>query len=527
MREPYTGADQLIASALASGVNLCLANPGTTEMGLVASLDGAGARDMRTCLVLFEGVATGAADGYARLSGKPALSLLHLGPGLAYGLANQHNARRAHSPSVTLIGDHTTDHLPHDSPLTSDIDALAGPMSKWVGRSGSADTMMTAVGDAVQAARSPKTGPVTLIVPAEHQTDPARRLSGSERQALADWAPAAKPVPDHARIEHLAARLRRPGARPLFYVGGEALEGPCRDVVARLVQSTSGSALTSMSMAKIDRGGKLPEFARLPYFPETARAALSGANPLIVIGCRPPVAFFGGDGVESDLAAGLEAIVLAREDEDCLQALQSLEELLPKTDGNLTGAPKRLEVDFGASALDGRAIGNVVGHVLPEGAIVSVEGSTAGHSFFEASLGGAPHSVMTNTGGAIGQGLPVAFGASLAAPDRQVIALQSDGSAQYTLQTLWSMVREQTPVIVVIVANRRYAILDTELDRLDHAPGAVSAQLTTLTNPTLDWVSLASGYGMPAERVDNPRDLRRALLRGMATNGPALIEAII
>lgn len=522
-----TGGHQLLEAAAASGVELCFANPGTTEMGLVAALDDPVAR-IRTSLVLFEGVATGAADGYARITGRPALTLLHLGPGFAYGAPNMHNARRAGSPMVTVVGDHTTEHVGYDSPLTSDIEGLARPVSVWVGSTGSSDTVQAGVRDAVQAARSPLTGPATLIVPADHQTSPASGLSEQDIAALRTWRPPAKPAPDPSHLEAVGRLLRTPGTHPVFYVGGDALSVECRDLVARLCHATGGRAWTGTSMPCIDRGGSRPELGRLPYFPDAAREALSDANPLVIVGTRSPVAFFGGDGVESDLTKGLETVVLADELQDCEAALAALVDAIPEPDASRARESRSpAGTPPAGGQLTGAAIGGVVASLLPENSIVSLEGSTCGHSFFEASRTAAPHSVLTNTGGAIGQGLPVALGAALGAPDRQVIALQSDGSAHYTMQTLWSLAREGTNTVVIIVANRRYAILEAELRRLGHTSGEVARGLTELIGPEHDWVALARGYGVPGQRVESIGDLQVAMKEALASEGPALIEAVV
>ncbi len=522
-----TGADRLVAAAAAHGVGLCLANPGTTEMGLVAALDRSDA--MRSCLVLFEGVATGAADGYARLTGTPAMTLLHLGPGLAYGLPNMHNAHRARSPMLVVVGDHTTGHLRLDAPLTTDVEGLARPMSGWVGRTSSPGAVDLAVADAWGAATD-RRDVATLVVPADHQTDTAVPLSADAIARYGRRRPRARPVPDGAVVDAVAARLAQPDSRPLFLLGADALDVSARVVVERLCNRTGGTAFTGTTMARIARGGDVPEFGRLPYFPEDAAAALVAATPLVLVGARPPVAFFGYAGRPGELAEGLECLTLATEDEASLVALEALDEALahirPRVARRPVAAPVVPEYSDGQS-LDGWSVGAVVAETMPHDAIVSLEGSTVGHGFFTASAGGARHDVLTNTGGAIGQGLPVALGAALAAPRRRVVAVQSDGSAQYTLQTLWTMARESTDVTVVLVSNRRYGILETELKRLGHAPGHVAERMTSLTGPALDWQATARGYGVPAVRAGTVRELREALTRAHCEPGPTLVEAVV
>src|ERR1035437_2141109 len=155
------GAESLVCTLLAAGVDTCFANPGTSEIHLVAALDRL--PGIRCVLGLFEGVVTGAADGYARMIEKPACTLLHLGPGLANGLANLHNASRSHVPIVNLIGQHATYHLRHDTPLRSDIESIARPYSKWLRTSASTSGLG---GDAVEAIVAARTAPgqiATLI----------------------------------------------------------------------------------------------------------------------------------------------------------------------------------------------------------------------------------------------------------------------------------------------------------------------------------------------------------------------------
>lgn len=526
MSRTGTGADRMVAAAEAHGVTLCLANPGTTEMGIVAALDRADM--MRSCLVLFEGVATGAADGYARMSGVPAMTVLHLGPGLAYGLPNMHNARRARSPMLTVVGDHASDHVRLDAPLTSDIDSLARPMSGWVGRSTSAATVNLAVADGVRAARE-RRAVSTLVIASDHQTDDAAQLDDGTLKQYRAWQPRALPAPNAAAIDAVAARLSVPGSRPLFLVGGTALDLRARILVERIRRRVGGQAYTGTTVARLDRGGDRPEFLRLPYFPEDASAAIGSAAPLVLVGTRSPVAFFGYRGHQGDLAHGVETLTLADENEDCIAALEALDEALGVGAIDVSSAPADRPAPPPMSdqqRLDGQSVGAVVAETMPDEAIVSLEGSTVGHGFFTASAAGRPHSVLTNTGGSIGQGLPVALGAALAAPERRVIAVQSDGSAQYTIQSLWSMAREGADVTVVLVSNRRYGILETELARLGHTPAATAQRMTHLEGPEFDWQATARGYGVPAVRATTVQELRETLTRSYREPGPMLIEAV-
>ncbi|EKX60375.1 acetolactate synthase large subunit [Streptomyces ipomoeae] len=513
-----TGARALVETAAAGGVQVCFANPGTTEMPLVSALDEV--PSVHPVLGLFEGVCTGAADGYARISGRPAMTLLHLGPGFANGIANLHNARRAHSPVLNVVGDHASWHLPYDAPLTSDIVSLATPVSGWVGTVGSAARTSEVTAEALAAARTPPGHGATLIVPADFQ------------QATVTGPIASMPTPpaptlvDAERVERIAERLRG-GSRAVLLLGGGALNERGQRAARRISEATGATLYSETFPAAAERGRGLPDLDRLPYFPEAAIKALAGAETVVLAGALEPVAYFGYAGTPSLLAEPGTVHALAEPGEDGVQALEDLAKAL----GAKAASPLR-EPAFPDGLPDGplipAAIGRIVSALLPEGAVVSVEGGTCGYPFFTASAHAARHTTLTNTGGAIGQGLPAALGAAIAAPERQVIALQSDGSAQYTIQALWTMAREQTDVITLIASNRRYGILRTELDRHGGSDrGPASAGLTSLDDPALNWPALASGYGVPAQRAETGDELARALRRALAAGGPQLIEMVL
>ncbi|HTI22695.1 MAG TPA: acetolactate synthase large subunit [Kutzneria sp.] len=514
--EPVTGADELVRAAARSDIRVCFANPGTTEMPLVASLD----REpgIRAVLGLHENVCTGAADGYGRVAGRAAMTLLHLGPGLANGLANLHNARRAHTPLVTVVGDHTSWHLPHDAPLTSDISSLAatvGAVRTVGGRGEIGDATRAAIDDAYR-----RRGVSTLIVPADHQ----QRIAPSSVTESA--TPAARQAVPSDRVKDVAQRLRSAGAHPVLLLGGNALTR-AGQLAAHAVAASVGATLYCETFpARAERGGGLPNIDRLPYFPETAAAALREADPVVVVGAEDPVAYFGYEGVPSELARPGTLVRLSAPDEDAESALLELADLFdavgPPTPPEPTALPE------GYDALTGRVLGQVIAADLPEQAIVSVEGGTSGYPFYTASASAAAHTVLTNTGGAIGQGLPCALGAAIAAPDRPVIALQSDGSGLYTAQALWTMSRERVNVTVVVVANHTYNVLRTELGRHGTTEfGPQATALTSLADPRVDWVALAKGFGVSACRAARVADLRTALADALATGGPHLIEAAI
>ncbi|WP_236589948.1 acetolactate synthase large subunit [Ramlibacter aurantiacus] len=509
-----TGAHALLDALHAQGVAVCFANPGTTELDLVrAAEEGTG---MRFVLGMQENVCTGAADGWGRMSGRPAATLLHLGPGLANGIANLHNARRARTPVVNVVGDHTSWHLPYDAPLASDIDSLARPVSAWVHRIDRPADAAPAAREAVRQAVMGG-GVATLIFPADHQA------ASTPADAPVPTAEAGMPPPsawDPAGVD----RALRASRRPLFLLGGVgehgALSARGQRAVARLLSVTGGTAYAETFPARAERGGGLPAFDRLPYFPEPARAALDAADLVVRVGALPPITYFGYQGHPSELVGADRLLCVCEPGED---AATRLEELADRME-----APPYLEPALSLppvepGALTPPRIAATVAAALPEGAIVSVEGGTCGYPFYAASAGAARHTTLTNTGGAIGQGLPVALGAALACPGRPVIALLSDGSTQYTVQTLWTLAHEGLPVVALIAANHQYAILRNELRRGGEL-GPRAQALTSLDAPRVDWVSLARGYGVAATRAATTAELDAQLRAALATRAPALIE---
>ncbi|MGW3960554.1 acetolactate synthase large subunit [Amycolatopsis sp. NPDC005003] len=513
MADDVTGAEALVRAATHSGAEVCFANPGTTEMPLVAALDRV--PGVRAVLGLQENVCTGAADGYARIAGKAALTLLHLGPGLANGLANLHNARRANTPVVNIVGDHTSWHLPYDAPLTSDIAALAatvGTVHTVTDRASVGEATRTAIDDAHRLL-----GVSTVIVPADHQQqalpeEPAKPASAPSRASVGE-----------ATVENAAARLRAAGSRAVLLLGGNALSREGQEAAGRIAAKTGLSLYSETFPARAERGGGLPAIDRLPYFPETAAAVLREAAAVIVAGAEDPIAYFGYEGVPSVLTAPGTLVRLARPHEDAEEALLALADLLG---ADAPAAPAAaFEPPGPDEPLSGHTIGRVVANCLPDHAIVSVEGGTSGYPFSTASASAAAHTILTNTGGAIGQGLPCALGAAIAAPDRPVVALQSDGSGLYTAQALWTMSRERANVVVLVAANHTYQVLRTELGRHGNDDfGPQAKALTSLAEPRVDWVALATAFGVPAVRATRAGELRRTFTDAVASGGPHLIE---
>jgi len=510
--EAITGADALVLAAVRAGVEVCFANPGTTEMPLVSALDRV--PGMRAVLGLQENVCTGAADGYARIAGHAAMTLLHLGPGLANGLANLHNARRAHTPIVNVVGDHTSWHLPYDAPLTSDIAALAatvGAVRTITDRNSVGHMMRSAVDDAHHVP-----GISTVIVPADYQ-----QHIGAEPTSEQPKTRGRQRV-DSDRIAKVAKHLRN-GGSAVMLLGGNALTRAAQEAAWRISSATGAVLFCETFPACAERGGGLPNIDRLPYFPEHAVAALRDADAVIVAGADEPVAYFGYEGVPSVLSPPDAVVSLAQPQEDAEGALLELAELLGGTPPS--ASQLLIEQPDDAAPLTGSAVGQTVAANLPEDAIVSIEGGTSGYPFYTASSAARAHTVLTNTGGAIGQGLPCALGASIAAPDRPVIALQSDGSGLYTTQALWTMARERCNVVVLIAANHTYNVLRTELGRHGNSHfGPQASALTSLADPCIDWVALANGFGVAANRATTVGELRKTMHDAVAAGGPHLIE---
>jgi acetolactate synthase I/II/III large subunit len=512
------GARALLTTLVGAGVDVCFSNPGTSEMHFVAALDGV--PQMRGILTLFEGVATGAADGYARVTGNPAATLLHLGPGLGNGLANLHNARRARTPLVNIVGDHATSHARFDAPLQSDIASLARSVSGWYRVTARADDVGPDAAAAVAAAYGPPGCVATLVLPAD---------SSWSESAVGPCSPllryAAPRVPTETVAD--AAKALRSGRPAALLLGGTALRARGLRAASRIAATTGASLLAETFPRNLERGAGIPVIDRLAYLAESAQAQLAGVKHLILIDTKSPVSFFAYPGKPSDLVPpGCTVHTLARPGEDAPEALEALAETLGAARRAPAAAPRRPDRPTGA--LTPQTLAAAIGAALPENAIVVDEGNTAGRAVAAATAGAPPHDWLTLTGGAIGFGLPAATGAAVAAPDRPVLCLEADGSAMYTLQALWTQAREGLNVTTVVLANRSYAILNMELHRVGaDAEGPLARRLLDLTDPELDFVALSRGMGVPARRVESAEELNAALDASLAEPGPALIEAAL
>jgi acetolactate synthase-1/2/3 large subunit len=511
------GAEAVLRTLVASGVDVVFANPGTSEMHFVATLDAV--PEMRGVLALFEGVATGAADGYARMRGSPAAALLHLGPGLGNGLANLHNARRSHAPIVVIVGDHATYHAQYDAPLQSDIETVARNVSLWIRRSERPEDAGSDGAAAVAAAFGPPGNIATLILPAD--------VSWSDGGVVAGPAPRQPraAVPEHTISEAATAlRSREPSA---LLLGGAALQEQGLRAAARIAAATGAEMLAETFPARLERGAGIPAVQRLAYLAEMAAGQLDGLRHLVLVDAKSPVSFFAYPGKPSDLVPeGCDVLALAGGGDDAVAALEALADAVDAGADVVVSGPGRPERPTGA--LGAESIAASIGALLPEGAIVSDEANTSG-TFLPGMTAGAPrHDLLTLTGGSIGQGLPVAVGAAVACPGRPVLALEADGSALYTIQSLWTMAREQLDVTAVIFSNRRYAVLRMELARVGAtSTGEHALAMLDIAPPEIDFVALAKGFGVPASRPETAEAFSDALERAFAEPGPHLIEAVV
>ncbi len=517
-----SGAQALLRTLVDAGVTVCFTNPGTSEMHFVAALDSV--PEMRAVLTLFEGVATGAADGYARMTGRPAATLLHLGPGLGNGLANLHNARRARVPVVNIVGDHATYHAPYDAQLQSDIETVARNVSPgWVRTSTSAEALPTDLAEAVAAATGPPGQVATLIVPAD--------LSWAEGVQSAAPVRPVPPRPADAEAVEAARSALMLGRQTALLLGGSALHGPALRAAGRIAEASGAALFAEVFPRRIERGAGLPRVERIAYFAELASVQLAGLKHLVLVDAAAPVSFFAYPGKKSYLVPdGCAVHHLTGDGDDVAGTLEALADALsargprtPRTVNQVAAVPA-----VPRGRLTAETACQTIANLLPERAIVSDEANTSGVSFAGVSAGAPPHDVLTLTGGAIGQGLPVAVGAAIACPDRPVVALEADGSAMYTVQSLWTMARERLDITVVIFNNRSYGILGLELQRVGaQASGQKAQAQLDLADPPVDFVALSQGLGVPAVLATTTQELAAALTNAFAEPGPHLVEVAV
>lgn len=493
-------------------------------MHFVAALDRI--EGMRCVLGLFEGVVTGAADGYYRLADKPAATLLHLGPGLANGLANLHNAKKAHSGIVNVVGEHATAHLALDAPLTSDLEGVARPMSDWVRTVESVERVASDGRAAVEAARSRPAQIATLILPADKAWS---EFDGELSRRGAVDMPGGDPVDAESVLAAVDA-LRQHGKSTLLLLGGPAVRAESTQWAGRIAAKTGCAVMCEFYAERIERGAGRVAVPRVPYSVDAAVQRLAAYDHIILVGAMPPVAFFAYPNKPGRLTApGTHLVRLAHRGHNTRDALQALCEAVDAVNVPYVSAGRAAALTFDESApLNPANIGAMLAAVIPEGAIVVDEAVSTGRGFDGATQDALAHDWLTTMGGSIGYALPVAVGAAIAAPKRKVIALVGDGSAMYTLQALWTMAREGLDVTVVIFANRSYQILHGEFAQVGAGkPGARATDMLTVDRPALDWLALARGHGVPAERADTLAAFAQATRRALASEGPHLIEVVL
>lgn len=512
------GAQSLLTTLINNGIEVCFTNPGTSEMHFVAALDEV--EGMRCVLCLFEGVLSGAADGYARMAGKPASTLLHLGPGLGNALANIHNAKKGHVPMVNIVGDHATYHLQYDAPLTSDIEGVAAPMSHWV----HASTEAAAIGrDAAAAVREAGRSRIaTLVLPADVSW--GDNPNGAEGK-IALAPPAAVP---RARIDEAVARMRS-GENCMLMIGGNVSASQGLKL-SRIGRACGARISTDTFPTRIQRGAGSAVIERLPYLAEMAIDHIKDVKQLILLGAKPPVSFFAYPDVPSVLSApDCEEFVLAAPEDDIDATLDALlsaldaEQIEPEIQAL---AP----TEEPTGALDASTAAQAIAHYLPENAIVVDEAITSGLLVFPMTAGTRAHDWLNQTGGSIGWGLPAAVGAAVACPGRKVLCLEGDGSAMYTIQALWTMAREDLDVTVVIFNNRKYSILEMEFGRTGARggkPGPKASSTLDIGGPDMDFVAMARGMGVQASRATNAAEFNALFASAMQEKGPRLIDAIV
>ena len=513
------GAQALMKTLADAGIEVCFSNPGTSEMHFVAALDSE--PRMRAVLALFEGVATGAADGYARMADKPAATLLHLGCGLGNGLANLHNARKGKVPVVNIVGDHATTHVPCDAQLQSDIETVARNVSPgFVRTSKTTAALCQDAADAVRAARGLPGQVATLILPGD--------VSWGEGGVPC----AAPPLPtlagaDDATVAAIAEVVRS-GRRTALLLGGRALREPSLLAAARIAAHSGVQLLAETFPTRIERGAGLPSVERIAYLAELAGVQLAEIEHLILVDAKAPVSFFAYPGRKSylvpdtctvhtlcapvqDAATSLDALVRALGAGNAVPVLQTAQR---------PGAPR--------GRLTAEKVCKAVGHLLPENAILVDEAITSGLMLSVMTAGAPRHDVITLTGGAIGQGLPNAVGAAIACPQRPVLALIGDGTAMYTIQSLWTMARERLDVTAIIFNNASYSVLNVELERVGAgSAGAKAKSQLDLSGPVLDFAQLAHGMGVHGVRVGTAEEMVKALEYALGHPGPHLIEAMV
>ena len=513
------GAQALMKTLVDAGIEVCFTNPGTSEMHFVAALDSE--PKMRAVLALFEGVATGAADGYARMADKPAATLLHLGCGLGNGLANLHNARKGKVPVVNIVGDHATHHVQYDAQLQSDIETVARNVSPgFVRTSQSTSELCRDAVEAIAAARGLPGQVATLILPAD--------VSWGEGAVPCAALPAPAPAAaDDATVAAIAAAIRS-GKKAALLLGSRALREPSLLAAARLAAHSGVTLLAETFPARMERGAGLPSVDRIAYLAELAGVQLADINHLILVDSKAPVSFFAYPGKKSYLVPDHCTVhTLATPEQDTTASLEKLVKVLGAENAAPVLQPSK-DPGCPRGRLTAEKVCKAVGHLLPENAIIVDESITSGLMLSVMTAGAPRHDVISLTGGAIGQGLPSAIGAAIACPDRPVLALIGDGTSMYTIQALWTMAREKLNVTSIIFNNASYSVLNIELERVGAEPAGPKAKSQLdLNGPVIQFAQLAQGMGVHGVRVSTAEELVKALEYALTHPGPHLIEAVV
>ena len=512
------GAETLLRTLMNAGVDTCFANPGTSEMHFVAALDRV--RGMRPVLGLFEGVVAGAADGYARMADKPAATLFHLGPGLGNGLSQLHNAMRARTPVVNVVGEHATWHRQYETPLASDVEAYARPVSGWLRTCASPRLLAADTRAAVKAAYGPPGQIASLILPADcswgEADDPAPPVQRPRRPSV-----------DPAALEAVA-RVLASGEPVVMLMNGAAVRADGLHAASRIAATTGATVLADTFTARLERGAGRSPIQRFPRYPDQGAALLREARHLVLVETVPPVGFFAYPDQPSWLTPESCAIhTLAAPGDDAVAALEALCDMLGAREDSASIQPLAVP-EPATGELSPESVGQSVAALLPEHAIVADEAVTSRGGLPEATAGCPPHDWLSLTGGALGGGLPMAIGAAVACPDRKVLCLQADGAGMYNVQSLWTMARERLDTTVVVYANRSYRILHNEFQRLGLGEVGESArQLMNIGDPDLDWVSLATGMGVEAHRIETIEAFNTHFAAAMREPGPRLLEVVL
>lgn len=512
------GAYSLVKTLLASGVDTCFANPGTSEMHFVAALDQI--PGMKCVLGLQENIVTGMADGYFRIARKPACTLLHCGPGLANGMANLHNARRARSGIVNIVGDQATYHRPFDAPLTADTEGMAQTVSQWVRTSTQTAELGRDAAEAIRAARVFPGQVSTLILPAD--------VSWNDGGVVGEPVDAPMPPPvDGNAIDKAARTLRSHGVDTLILLAGPAALSEAQVLAWRVGQATGATIMADYVTSHLARGQGRLQLERVPYGMEQATTALARFKHIILVNSRPPVGFFGYPGLPStQYAPDTQLHVLSRPDQDPVEALQGLVRVLNAPHVPIPDPGPRPDPAVGAPSPEGLA--QTVAALMPDNSIVSDESISYGRGFYSFTHAAPANDWLHLAGGAIGDGLPVATGAAIGAQkQRRVISLQADGSAMYSLQSLWTQAREQLPVTTIILNNSKYNILIGEYKSVGAVPGDTAMSMLDLGNPSLNWVALANGMGVEAARATTLEQCADLMKASFGRQAPFVIELMV